>query len=192
MENSFEHLVQFYKNENYLTAYIADYFKAGLVAGDSCIMIATPAHREAVAHLLKSRGVDIDSHELDGKFVSLDAAATLVHFMHNNMPDAQSFSEIIGNRVPVLGRRVRAFGEMVALLWQDGNSEGAIALEKLWNDLGKIRKFSLLCAYPEHIIANGLVADSSVPERSITNFYALEPFRKICSEHSEVIPELIA
>jgi anti-sigma regulatory factor (Ser/Thr protein kinase) len=43
---------------------------------------------------------------------------------------------------------VRAFGEMVALLWGAGNVKAAMALESLWNDLAASRQFSLLCAYP--------------------------------------------
>ncbi len=31
---------------------------------------------------------------------------------------------------------VRAYGEMVDLLWKDGNVDGAVQLEALWNELG--------------------------------------------------------
>ena len=45
------------------------------------------------------------------------------------------------------GRRVRAFGEMVDLLTARGRHDTAVALEGLWNDLAKTRRFSLLCGY---------------------------------------------
>ena len=63
---------------------------------------------------------------------------------------------------------------MVALLWAEGNSEAAIRLEELWNDLAHTHSFSLHCAYP------------------ITSFNRDEdgePFLKICAAHSAVIPD---
>jgi hypothetical protein len=45
------------------------------------------------------------------------------------------------------GRTIRAFGEMVDVLWRRGQQEGAIALEELWNDLARTRSFALLCGY---------------------------------------------
>lgn len=58
---------------------------------------------------------------------------------------------MIGNVIASVtdGRsRVRAFGEMVALLWAEGNHGGAIRLEELWNDLQNSHSFALFCAYP--------------------------------------------
>ena len=54
------------------------------------------------------------------------------------------------------GRRLRAFGEMVALLAADGMADAAVRLEELWNRLAATHHFSLLCAYPTSL---GLHAD---------------------------------
>ncbi|MDP9275804.1 MAG: MEDS domain-containing protein [Chloroflexota bacterium] len=43
---------------------------------------------------------------------------------------------------------MRVFGEMVALLWAEGDRNGALVLEELWNDLTRRLSFPLLCAYP--------------------------------------------
>ena len=45
------------------------------------------------------------------------------------------------------GRRVRCFGEMVGLLWDQGNIEGALELESMWNDLAEHHDFALFCGY---------------------------------------------
>jgi anti-sigma regulatory factor (Ser/Thr protein kinase) len=52
---------------------------------------------------------------------------------------------------------VRAYGEIVDLLWQAGNVQGTIELERLWNELISELDFTLLCGYhsgaalsPEH------------------------------------------
>jgi len=41
----------------------------------------------------------------------------------------------------------RVSGEMVDILWQDGNPDGAIRLEILWNQLASAYDFELLCGY---------------------------------------------
>jgi hypothetical protein len=43
---------------------------------------------------------------------------------------------------------LRIFGEMVAVLWNDGKHDAALSLEELWNDLREEHDFSLFCAYP--------------------------------------------
>ncbi len=68
---------------------------------------------------------------------------------------------------------VAIFGEMVALLWADGNTKAVLRLEQLWNELAKNHNFSLRCAY-----ALG----------SFNHTAHAESFAKICAEHSFVIP----
>ena len=65
--------------------------------------------------------------------------------------DPNRFMTIIGgliDRLSADGRRVRAFGEMVALLWDAGEVAAAIELESMWNDLARTHRFSLYSAYP--------------------------------------------
>src|SRR5262249_46498317 len=65
--------------------------------------------------------------------------------------DSQLFDNSVGEIVKQAsggGRRVRAFGEMVALLTEQGNFAAAVQLEELWNDLRRKHEFGLFCAYP--------------------------------------------
>ncbi|MEP6995064.1 MAG: ATP-binding protein, partial [Acidobacteriota bacterium] len=55
----------------------------------------------------------------------------------------------------------------------EGKPDAAIALERLWNELGKAHPFSLLCAYP----IDGFGGEDHC-----------EPFLQICAEHAEVVP----
>ena len=79
----------------------------------------------------------------------LDAAETLQRFMVNRTPDRTLFEQTLA---PIFARcggvRLRAFGEMVASLWAEGNHHAALRLEALWNDHGLSHHFALLCAYP--------------------------------------------
>ena len=67
-------------------------------------------------------------------------------------PDPLMFKSNVGDLIErlCLGRvpcPIRVYGEMVDLLWQEGNSDGAIRLEILWNQLASAYEFSLLCGY---------------------------------------------
>ena len=85
------------------------------------------------------------------RFVVLDADQTLSRFMRGDLPDTELFDDVVGTllrKLAVTGRRMRAYGEMVALLWARGNVAGALALEDRWNALQESVSFSLMCAYP--------------------------------------------
>ena len=49
-------------------------------------------------------------------------------------------------------RASSAFGEMVALLWAEGNHAAAIRLEELWNDLQKVAFIFTLLRLPNERI----------------------------------------
>src|SRR5256714_11395190 len=145
------HLVQYYEKEGFLYDRVTDFMSDGLRGGDAAVLIATRAHRSGVESRLARRGVDLAYLTAGGRYHALDAQDTLSRFMVDGTPDPHRFAETVG---PVIrtartgDRRVLAFGEMVALLWAEGNREAAIRLEQLWNDLARRETFALLCAYP--------------------------------------------
>jgi PAS domain S-box-containing protein len=170
------HAVQFYESVDFLRDTVADFIGNGLVAGEPVIVIATAEHRSAFADALSARGLDVAEAGASGDLVMLDARETLATFMSGAMPDAQQFRNSVGG---VIGRtargrqQCRAYGEMVDLLWRDGNPDAAIRLEELWNDLAEYYTFNLLCAYP------------------MGNFYSEshgEQFEEVCRTHSHVFP----
>jgi signal transduction histidine kinase/ActR/RegA family two-component response regulator len=125
---------------------------------------------------LRANGLDVANARASGRYVSLDAAETLSKFMVDGSPNPEAFNQLMGNVISNVtdGRApVRAFGEMVALLWAEGNYAGAIRLEELWNDLQKSHCFSLFCAYP----MNGLGGEKFI-----------EPHGGVCTVHSRIIP----
>ena len=145
------HLVQYYEKEGFLYDRVTDFMSDGLRGSDAAVLISTRAHREGVEARLRRKGVDLSHLTAGGRYHALDAQETLSRFMVDGTPDPQRFADTIG---PVLktaragDRRVLAFGEMVALLWAEGNRDAAIRLEELWNDLAQRETFALLCAYP--------------------------------------------
>ena len=171
-----EHFVQFCETDAFLIHSVSEFIGAGLRAEDACIVLATKPHRESLEERLQGDGLEVAAASVRGQYVSIDAAATLSKFMVDGEPSPESFAKVVGSMIARAAkgrRRVRVFGELVALLWADGNLAAAIRLEELWNDLGKIHAFSLLCAYPMHSFGGEV--------------YELE-FTKICKQHSHVIP----
>lgn len=173
------HTVQFYAEDSFLLDGLSRFIGTALGAGDSAIVVATKAHREGLDFRLQARGLNTSKAILQGRYIVVDAAETLEKLVVEGFPDALRFREIIGSLVSRAktateqGSRVVAFGEMVALLWEEGKYEAAIRLEQLWNDLGREYSFFLHCAYP----IKGFAQENHGA-----------PFLRICSEHAEVIP----
>ena len=172
------HIVRFYENETFLTAAVTDFLAEGLGAGEPLVVIATAPHREAFTLRLRAKGHDVRRASREGRCAFLDARETLDRFMAGAMPDADRFRTAVGPVLQGLAAAgsqapVRAYGEMVDLLWRDGNTEGAVRLEELWNELAGAHDFSLLCAY-----AMG----------NFVNTADVEGFRRICGAHTHVLP----
>ncbi|MCA1695194.1 MAG: MEDS domain-containing protein [Actinobacteria bacterium] len=168
------HLVQFYEKDAYLAESVKDFVLAGLERGESAIIVATKEHRQTIDELLEASDLDIQELRNSGRFVLLDAGETLSRFMVDNEPEQALFSAAMGSviaRAAEAGRGMRIFGEMVAVLWDEGNVGGAIRLEELWNELAKVHPFSLLCAYP----LRGFGTEN-------------EAFVRVCACHTRVIP----
>jgi hypothetical protein len=140
-----EHFVHLYQETPFLADAVADYLGETLSAGAAAIVIATPAHRAAFLERLHA-----EPALREGRLKLLDAEQTLADLITDGMPQWQPFQETVGAVLAELCARhpaVRAYGEMVDLLWQKGRRDAALRLEGYWNELGKLHPFSLFCAY---------------------------------------------
>ena len=143
------HVVQFYDGDDELVSAVARFAGAGLALGEGVLVVATPAHRGAFEAALRADGRDLDG------YVALDAAETLARVVGaDGRVDPDRFFDVIGAAVgeaaDLPGGHVRVFGEMVSLLVDAGDRTAALALESLWNELGRgPHRFTLLCAYPQ-------------------------------------------
>jgi PAS domain S-box-containing protein len=171
-----DHFVHLYETDRFLVDLLSNFIGTGLSAGDVCLVVATKAHRDSLEERLQADGVEVAAAKASGQLVLLDAAETLSKFMVDDSPEPERFAAVIGDiiaRAAQGGRRVRAFGEMVSLLWGRGNHNAAIHLEGLWNHLRTLHSFSLFCAYP----INGFDGDGLMLQLD-----------DVCGEHSCVIP----
>lgn len=146
------HAVQFYDTEHSLYVTVAEFLAEGLQTRHPAIVFATPAHRAAIEEHLCGHAVDCARAKREGELIVLDAEETLGLFMVNGQPDREMFEANVGRMIDqaLAGRTrvtVRAYGEMVDILWKAGQSEAAINLEILWNRLAAKYNFALLCGY---------------------------------------------
>jgi hypothetical protein len=169
-----EHIAQFYDTDAVFLDTLAGFIGGGLVAGESTIVIATLPHLEALEQRLVQASVDVAQAIIEGRYIAMHAETALTRFMVNRWPDDMLFAEFVTGlitRAQQHGRRVRAFGEMVALLWARGDIAATIRLERLWHEMCKSQNFSLLCAYPK----TGCTEDASAS------------IAEICAAHTKVI-----
>jgi anti-sigma regulatory factor (Ser/Thr protein kinase) len=172
-----EHVVQFYDDDGNLARAVGDYLARGVADGDQAVVIATDAHRREFEAVMAASGVDLEQTERDRLVLWLDAHATLEQFVSEGEVDADAFRDVVGSLMRQLsggGGAVRAYGEMVGLLWDDGNVLAAIELEKLWNALARELHFSLWCAYHTRSVAGEEHADA---------------LHEVCRQHTAVVED---
>ena len=151
------HFVELYEDEGALVDSVRTFVSVGIGRGEAAVVVATAAHRDAFEAEL-SRTVDLDAARAQGLYLSEDAEETLGLFMHDGRPDPARFEDAIGallDRAGAAGSEVRVFGEMVAVLWAQGNDAAALELEALWNRLAEKRRFRLFCAYAAATLGDG-------------------------------------
>src|SRR5689334_1580711 len=134
------HVVQFYEaDQPQLIANVSRYLLGGLERGEGLLVIATELHSEQFRRELARLGQDVDHAILEHQVLFLDAHGTLMQFLVNGEPDAARFESVIRSAIqdirPCSGGSLRAYGEMVGLLWSAGRFSAAIRLEELWNAL---------------------------------------------------------
>lgn len=168
-----KHPVQIYEQDHKFLRALEEFVSVGLQSAEAVVVVATENHRTALEKQLTKRGINLSDARAQDQYIDLDAGAMLSKFMVQGWPDATLFKEMITDlmeRVCINSRPVRVFGEMVALLWAEGNNAATIRLERLWHTLCMNQGFSLYCAYPK----NGFTQDADVS------------IREICALHSKI------
>ena len=172
-----DHFVQIYEHDDVMLDALEGFVAGAVRSDESAIIIATPGHRAALDFRLRRQGLDLDRATREDRYICLDADATLASFMVDGWPDEKLFAAVVDGlleRALRNGRRVRAFGEMVALLWAQGHDGAVVRLEQLWHGLCREKSFALLCAYPK----SGFTKDAS------------QSVKEICEAHSKVVGQV--
>jgi MEDS: MEthanogen/methylotroph, DcmR Sensory domain len=154
------HLVQFYGADDHLiNQNVGRFLAEGLVFGGA-LVIGSAERNAAVALKIHEFGIDAQQAQQEGRLRFLEAEQTLERFMVDGQPYWGRFEQTIGSVISEIRTNVghgglRAYGEMVGVLWTKGQLSAAVRLEQFWNKLLTHSSASLFCGYPIDIFSPG-------------------------------------
>ena len=171
-----DHVVQIYGDDRVFLDGLERFAGNGLRSEESVIVIATAMHLHGLEQRLRAGGIDVDRARAENRYVARLAEDVLADLMERDWPDEGHFLAATGTLLQrargAKRRRVRAFDEMVAILWARGNHAATIHLELLWGKLCKLERTPVFCAYPRDTFSRN----------------ATESIVEICRIHSRVAP----
>jgi len=145
-----EHELHLYEDDLTLIMRVAGFLEPAFRDEHAILAVATRPHLAAIEQRLRTDGIDVDGARRSGRYIGLDAEVMLPQLMRNGLPTPSQFNGIIGEQVDTLAKQygqIRAFGELVQLLWRDGKRSAALRLEDMWNELLGFQPLSLICGY---------------------------------------------
>jgi hypothetical protein len=173
-----DHIVQLYQDQQFLNRAVCRFAAGAIANGEGVILVPTAAHWEAFRPRLEAEGVDVKAAQACGQLTVVDADELLPRFMKDAMPDAPVFlglaADVITNargegRFP----KVRWWGEMVNVLWEQGNVAASMSLEDQFDRLAKHHEIAIFCSF---VMDN---FDSQVHSRLLP---------RLSQNHSHLIP----
>jgi len=146
------HLVQLYHDEEFFAEAVAHFAAEGLAKGEAVILAATRPHRALLSGRLVSLGLDPKRLAARGQLTLLDAEQTLPKFMVDGLPDpgvlkGMAREAVAKARAGGGNPGVRWWGEMVNVLYLEGNLRGSIRLEELFDELAREEAISIFCSF---------------------------------------------
>lgn len=172
------HSVHIYDEHSSLISRLCGITSSTLRVGDSVLVVARADTRNKLVKELRNSGVDVRLHARERRFTMVDASEALATFMVNESPDPGRFNASIGRMLADSRKRARSaekcltvYGEMVAVLWEEGNQAGALQLEDLWNLALTDGSFHLHCSYPRSLLCR----DGDFPA--------------VCAAHSHILQD---
>lgn len=153
-----DHVLQIYEDDDAFLELLTNFIGEGINLDEGVIVIATDVHLKGLEAKLSSHGLNVESLVSNKQYFPLNADDVLSKFMRDGWPDEELFVSVVTDLIKnARGRdkKVRAFGEMVAILWAEGNSGATVNLEHLWNKFCQKEVFCLFCAYPKSGFTQG-------------------------------------
>jgi hypothetical protein len=147
-----DHIVQLYQDEKFLSRAVCRFAVSALEHGEGVILVPTDAHWNALRPRLEAEGVDTEAAQSAGQLTVVDADQLLHEFMRGSMPDAPLFMglarETIANaRGGDRFTKVRWWGEMVNVLWEQGNVSASMSLEDQFHRLAREQNIAIFCSF---------------------------------------------
>jgi hypothetical protein len=172
------HIVQLYRDEEFYAEAISHFAAEGLAREESIILVATRTNWEKLSARLRGKGFDPDALLRQGQLTVLDADATLPRFMSGATPDGERFLPLARATIEKARgggkfKRVRWWGEMVNVLYVNGNTGGSHRLEQYFDRVAHEESIAIFCSFLMDTF------DPAIYEHAFNN---------VCTTHSHVIP----
>lgn len=168
------HFLQVYESEDEFLDSLEAYVCSGFVNGDGVVVIATESHLKSLDERLE-RTCNLEKLKAINQFIPLEAETVLERMLVNDNIDESLFAKTVERLLTAVHKQkggiIRVFGEIVALLWDQGNRQAVLKLERLWEELCSTGSICLFCAYPK----SGFRHD------------AIKPLTHICAYHNNLI-----
>ncbi len=147
-----DHIVQLYQDQQFLNRAVCRFAAGAIANGEGVILVPTAAHWEAFRPRLEAEGVDVKAAQGNGQLTIVDADELLPRFMKDAMPDAPVFlglaaDVIAGARGEGRYPKVRWWGEMVNVLWEQGNVAASMSLEDQFDRLAHHHEIAIFCSF---------------------------------------------
>jgi hypothetical protein len=147
-----DHIVQLYQDQQFLNRAVCRFAAGAIANGEGVILVPTAAHWEAFRPRLEAEGVDVKAAQGSGQLTVVDADELLPRFMKDTMPDAPVFLGLAADVIADArgeGRfpKVRWWGEMVNVLWEQGNVAASMSLEDQFDRLAHHHEIAIFCSF---------------------------------------------
>lgn len=145
-----DHFVHIYEKIETLTDSLCEYIVPAFIQNEGVLLITTVPNKKTILMALERRSIDVTKARVLGQLIVIDAHEMLSQFMVKGQVNRLKFQTLAGAIISDLKAKfpnVRAYGEMVNILWQSGNLEATLELEKCWNELAANSDFLLFCGY---------------------------------------------
>ena len=142
------HRLQLFDTPQSLAQSVTQFLLEGYERGENLLIAAKRRNLDAILAALEAHHCFSGDHDRQ-RLVALDATELLTHLRRNGVIDALRFEAEIGTlveRLSVSGP-LRVYGEIVEVLAEEGDFDGAVTLETLWNGLSERYPFTLMCGY---------------------------------------------
>src|SRR3954462_12708712 len=147
-----DHIVQLYQDQQFLNRAVCRFAAGAIANGEGVILVPTAAHWEGFRPRLEAEGGDVKGAQARGQLSIVDADELLPRFMRDAMPDAPVFLGLAANviastRDEARYPKVRWWGEMVNVLWEQGNVAASMALEDQFHRLANHHEIAIFCSF---------------------------------------------
>lgn len=170
------HEVAFYPDDASIVDGYARFIESALIAGNAVIVVVTDSHRPSLVQRLEADGVDVAASIQQGSYVAMDAGEAMAALTVNGIPDPDRCAKVIGDVATRAAKgiqgengRVMACGEIAPTMLLNGDAEGAVRIEQLWDEITRDYGVHTWCGY---------LSSAFVPNNSVS--------QSICGVHSEV------